>query len=143
MPVNSSSGPPVVGLAEVAALAGVSKSRAADLVALPGFPVATELAAGKVWWRAQVEMFLTDWRTGPARRKGERLPSGWADAEAYVLARIREVLGLAVEAPVGKGDLGWDAEVVRPGRDDRVLVQVKAIASRRSARGDFAVGRLA
>jgi hypothetical protein len=132
----------VVGLAEVAALAGVSKTRAAELMALPGFPAATALAAGKVWWRDEVEAFLADWRADPARRKGERLPGGWADAEAYVLARIREVLGTTVEAPAGGDDRGWDACAVRPD-GHRVLVQVKAMASRRSARGDFTVGRLA
>jgi hypothetical protein len=141
MPERQPSAPPVVGLAEVAALAGVSKTRATELVALPGFPVPTELAAGKVWWQSQVEAFLSSWRADPARRKGERLPSGWADAEAYVLARLREILGATVEAPAGN-DRGWDACAVRPdGR--RVLVQVKAMASRRSARGDFTVGRLA
>jgi hypothetical protein len=132
----------VVGLAEVAALASVSKTRAAELVAMPGFPAATALAAGKVWWRDQVEAFLADWRADPARRKGERLPGGWADAEAYVLKRIQEVLGATLEAPAGDSDRGWDACAVRPD-GHRVLVQVKAIASRRSMRGDFAVGRLA
>jgi hypothetical protein len=139
----STDGPPVVGLREVATLASVSKTRAAELVRLPGFPAATELAQGKVWWRSEVVAFVASWRAGPAQRKAIRLPARWTDAEAWVRERLQAVLGTSIDHIDSAGDdRGWDFRIGLPdGR--QVMLQVKAISNARSARGDFTVGALA
>src|SRR3712207_5274540 len=73
--------PPVVGLAEVSNLLGISKSRVSALAAQPDFPAAAMLAAGPVWWRSQIERYGELRRADPAKRKGVRLPANWALAE--------------------------------------------------------------
>ena len=142
----STDGPPVVGLREVTTLVGVSRTRAAELVRLPGFPLATELAQGKVWWRSEVEAFVATWRAGPAQRKAIRLPARWTEAEAWVRERLQAVLGAAIDHIDSAGDSGncrgWDFRIgLADGR--QVMLQVKAISNARSARGDFTVGALA
>jgi len=142
----SADGPPVVGLREVAALVGVSRTRAAELVRLPGFPPATDLAQGKVWWRSEVEAFVATWRAGPAQRKGIRLPARWTEAEAWVYERLQAMLGAAIDRIDSAGDgvdrRGWDFRIdLADG--GQVMLQVKAISNARSARGDFTVGALA
>lgn len=60
--------PPLAGLAEIAALAGVSRSRASQLAAHPDFPEPVQrLAMGPVWTEADVEKFLATPRT-PGRK---------------------------------------------------------------------------
>lgn len=137
-PPSASGGPPVVGLAEIAMLIGVSKGRAFELASQPGFPTPTELAQGKVWWREEVEAFLSTWQVSPGRRKASRLPGGWAQAEAYVLSRLQEH-GWKVEAAAER-DQTWDLCIHRPDGDS-VAVEVKSISNPSSARGHFTVGR--
>lgn len=61
--------PKLAGLAEVAGLAGVSRSRAGQLAAHPGFPAPVQrLAMGPVWLEADVKAFLVAPRK-PGRRK--------------------------------------------------------------------------
>lgn len=60
--------PPLVGMAEIATLLGVSRQRAHEVSARPDFPTPVQhLAAGAVYIRAQVEAFNRGWerkRTG-------------------------------------------------------------------------------
>jgi hypothetical protein len=137
-PSAASGGPPVVGLAEIAMLAGVSKGRASELVGQPGFPTPTELALGKIWWREEVEAFLSAWRVSPSRRKASRLPGGWAQAQDYVARRLHQ-LGWEVMASVDY-DHAWDLGISRT-NDSYVPIEVKAISNPSSARGHFTVSR--
>ncbi len=41
---------PVIGVAEIGYLLGVSRTRVSQLVKQQGFPAAIELRMGKVWW---------------------------------------------------------------------------------------------
>lgn len=51
--------PKLAGLAEVAGLASVSRSRAGQIAAQPGFPAPVQrLAMGPVWVEADVKKFL-------------------------------------------------------------------------------------
>lgn len=137
-PSAASGGPPVVGLAEIATLADVSKGRASELVGRPGFPTPTELAQGKVWWRAEVEAFLSTWQVSPSRRKATRLPGGWAHAQAYVASRLHQ-LGWKVMS-VMDPDRPWDLEISGPD-GSHVPIEIKSISNPGSARGHFTVGR--
>lgn len=136
-PSAASGSPPVIGLAEIAMLADVSKGRASELVGQPGFPTPTELAQGKVWWREEVEAFLSTWRVSPNRRKATRLPGGWVQAQAYVTGRLQE-LGWMVEAIMD--DHPWDLRISRPD-GSYVPIEIKSISNPSSARGHFTVGR--
>lgn len=49
---------PVMGLVEIAARMGVSKSRARQYAAEAGFPDGYRLSMGKVWMAADVEAWL-------------------------------------------------------------------------------------
>lgn len=61
--------PPLAGVAEVAALAGLSRQRASQLTKAPGFPEPVQvLAMGPVWREAEVIAFLAIPRK-PGRRK--------------------------------------------------------------------------
>lgn len=65
--------PKLAGLAEVAGLAGVSRTRAGQLAAHPEFPVpAQRLAMGPVWAEADVKAFLA------VERKPGRKPKAGA-----------------------------------------------------------------
>jgi Phage integrase, N-terminal SAM-like domain len=60
--------PELVGVTELADLAGVSRQRASILARRSGFPEpVAELASGPVWERRQVERFLADWSRRPGR----------------------------------------------------------------------------
>jgi predicted DNA-binding transcriptional regulator AlpA len=62
--------PPLAGLAEVAALAGVSRKRAWQLTQHKAFPAPVQmLAMGPVWLESDVKTFLAVPR--PAGRKGK------------------------------------------------------------------------
>jgi predicted DNA-binding transcriptional regulator AlpA len=64
------SGPKLAGLAEVAALAGVSRKRAWQLSQHPGFPKPVQvLAMGPVWRESDVQAFLDTPR--PAGRQAK------------------------------------------------------------------------
>lgn len=56
---------PVMGLVEIAARIGVSKSRARQLVAEAGAPAPWPLSAGRVWDRAEVEAWIVVRRPDP------------------------------------------------------------------------------
>jgi hypothetical protein len=61
--------PKLAGLAEVAGLAGVSRSRAGQLASHPEFPEPLQrLAMGPVWLEADVAKFLATPRK-PGRRR--------------------------------------------------------------------------
>jgi predicted DNA-binding transcriptional regulator AlpA len=61
--------PKLAGLAEVASLAGVSRSRAGQLASHPDFPEPVDrLRMGPVWLEAEVEAFLATPRK-PGRRR--------------------------------------------------------------------------
>lgn len=61
--------PKLAGLAEVAGLAGVSRTRAGQLAAHPDFPEPVQrLAMGPVWREADVWKFLTTPRKAGRRR---------------------------------------------------------------------------
>lgn len=63
---------PLMGLAEVRALLGVSRQRADQIVRKPGFPApVVELATGKVWDGEAVRVWAEGWRRGNARVKAE------------------------------------------------------------------------
>lgn len=54
--------PDVVGLNEVAELAGVTRQRANRIVKNQSFPQAVlELAAGKLWWKPAVQHWIDNW----------------------------------------------------------------------------------
>lgn len=58
------------GVAEIAALLGVSRQRVYELRAKPQFPQPmTELAAGPVWARTEIDAFLAGWERRPGRPK--------------------------------------------------------------------------
>jgi hypothetical protein len=58
----------LVGVAELAALAGVTKQRASILARRAGFPdPVAKLAQGEVWDRRQVARFLEGWTRKPGR----------------------------------------------------------------------------
>lgn len=60
--------PPLVGYAEIADLAGVTRQRARELAHLEGFPVAVvETAAGPLRVKAAVESWIGDWDRKPGR----------------------------------------------------------------------------
>lgn len=60
--------PPLVGYAEIAEIAGVSRQRARQLAEQPGFPVpVTKTAAGPLRVRAAVEDWAATRRTKPGR----------------------------------------------------------------------------
>lgn len=62
--------PKLAGLAEVASLAGVSRTRAAQLAAHPDFPAPVDrLAMGPVWREADVRTFLATPRKAGRRPK--------------------------------------------------------------------------
>lgn len=62
--------PKLAGLAEIAGLAGVSRQRAAQLAAHPGFPEPVDrLAMGPVWREADVTKFLATPRKAGRRPK--------------------------------------------------------------------------
>lgn len=64
--------PKLAGVAEVAALAGVSKQRAGQLTKLPGFPKPVDsLAMGPVWREADVQKFLDAPRPAGRPRKAD------------------------------------------------------------------------
>lgn len=57
-----------VGVAEVAGMLRVSKSRVSELRGRRGFPApVAELAAGPVWRRSSLERFLGEWDRRPGR----------------------------------------------------------------------------
>ena len=63
--------PPFAGIAEVAALAGVSRARAGQLTQKPGFPEPLqELAMGPVWIESEVTAFLAVPRKAGRPSKG-------------------------------------------------------------------------
>lgn len=63
--------PVLAGLAEVASLAGVSRTRAGQLANHPDFPEPVQrLAMGPVWLEADVQKFL-DTERKPGRRPKE------------------------------------------------------------------------
>lgn len=49
---------PVMGLTEIAARLGVSKRRARDYAAEPGFPTGHRLSVGWVWMTADIEAWI-------------------------------------------------------------------------------------
>lgn len=51
-------GVPIMGLVEIAARMGVSKTRVRQFAAEPGFPVGYRLSVGWVWMTADVEAWL-------------------------------------------------------------------------------------
>jgi predicted DNA-binding transcriptional regulator AlpA len=57
---------PVMGLVEIAARLGVSKSRARQLAAEGGFPPPWRLSAGSVWAAEDVEAWIRVRRPPPA-----------------------------------------------------------------------------
>ncbi|MGW5362904.1 hypothetical protein [Actinopolymorpha pittospori] len=60
--------PPLVGYAEIAELAGVSRQRARELGNLEGFPPAVvETQAGPLRVRSQVEIWMSQWERKPGR----------------------------------------------------------------------------
>ena len=64
--------PKLAGLAEVASLAGVSRTRAGQLAAHPDFPEPVDrLAMGPVWREADVLAFLATPRMPGRKPKGE------------------------------------------------------------------------
>lgn len=67
--------PKLAGLAEVASLAGVSRTRAGQIAAHPDFPEPVQrLAMGPVWLEANVQKFLN------TERKPGRKPKGGAES---------------------------------------------------------------
>lgn len=66
--LETSNFPELVGVAEVAELAGVTKQRASKIADNAGFPdPMAELAAGPVWAKDAVERFLERWERKPGR----------------------------------------------------------------------------
>lgn len=66
--------PKLAGLAEIASLAGVTRQRASQIAAHPGFPKPVDrLAMGPVWREADVKAFL-DAPRKPGRRPKEKEP---------------------------------------------------------------------
>jgi hypothetical protein len=67
--LDDTSPPDLVGVAELAAMFGVSRQRASDLAHTPGFPrPLVVLASGPVWHRALVTPFArADWHRKPGR----------------------------------------------------------------------------
>ena len=64
--------PKLAGLAEVAGLAGVSRTRAGQLAAHPDFPEPVDrLAMGPVWLESDVKKFLATPRKAGRRPKEE------------------------------------------------------------------------
>ena len=64
--------PKLAGLAEVASLAGVSRTRAGQLAAHPDFPAPVDrLAMGPVWLESDVKKFLATPRKAGRRPKDE------------------------------------------------------------------------
>lgn len=64
--------PKLAGLAEVASLAGVSRTRAGQLANHPGFPEPVQrLAMGPVWLESDVRKFLATPRKAGRKPKGE------------------------------------------------------------------------
>jgi hypothetical protein len=62
--------PDLVGVAEIAASLGVSKSRASRLAGSRAFPLPiAKLSSGPVWVKATVDRWSTDWRRRPGRRR--------------------------------------------------------------------------
>ncbi|GAA5035516.1 hypothetical protein [Actinopolymorpha pittospori] len=75
--VTKPSIPPLVGYAEIAEIAGVSRQRARELATLQGFPptvVAT--LSGPLWVRSQVEAWLAKVERQPGRPRKASDPSG-------------------------------------------------------------------
>ena len=67
--------PKLAGLAEVAGLAGVSRTRAGQLANHPGFPEPVQrLAMGPVWLESDVLKFLATPRKPGRRAKGTFVP---------------------------------------------------------------------
>ena len=67
--------PKLAGLAEVAGLAGVSRTRAGQIAAHPDFPEpVARLAMGPVWREADVQKFL-DTPRKPGRKPKETRPA--------------------------------------------------------------------
>ena len=65
--------PKLAGLAEVAGLAGVSRTRAGQLAAHPDFPEPVDrLAMGPVWRESDVRAFLAVPRKPGRKPKGDR-----------------------------------------------------------------------
>ncbi len=63
--------PKLAGLAEVASLANVSRTRAGQLANHPGFPEPVQrLAMGPVWREADVQKFLATPRKAGRKPKG-------------------------------------------------------------------------
>ena len=62
--------PPLAGLAEIAGLVGVSRSRASQITAHPDFPAPVQrLAMGPVWVEADVVKFIETPRMPGRKRK--------------------------------------------------------------------------
>lgn len=60
--------PPLVGIAEIAAMAGVSRQRASKLAQSPSFPKPhATLASGPVWFEPNVRAFVDGWDRKPGR----------------------------------------------------------------------------
>ncbi|WP_020578936.1 hypothetical protein [Actinopolymorpha alba] len=59
--------PPLVGYAEIARMADVSRQRAQQLSELPGFPPAVPDVPGPLRVRSQVETWLSKWERKPGR----------------------------------------------------------------------------
>lgn len=65
--------PELVGYAEIAAMAGVSRQRARELPSLADFPPAVaEPSTGPLRVRSQVEAWLANWSRTPGRRPREK-----------------------------------------------------------------------
>lgn len=62
--------PELVGYAEIADMAGVSRQRAREIAQRAGFPVAVvETAAGPLRVKAAVDRWIASWDRSPGRRK--------------------------------------------------------------------------
>lgn len=60
--------PELIGVTEIAELAGVTRQRASKLAQSHGFPAAVaQLASGPVWTRPSLDRFLEEWQRKPGR----------------------------------------------------------------------------
>ena len=69
--LSRSTHPRLVGIAEIARMAGVSRQRASQLARSPSFPKPhAELASGPVWFEPHVTKIVAAWERKPGRPRG-------------------------------------------------------------------------
>lgn len=82
--------PPVLGIAELAAMLDVSRQRASQVARTAAFPRPyAELASGPIWFAPNVRRFVDEWERKPGRPRKQNVVSFGPDELRSAAGRAR------------------------------------------------------